>query len=112
MGCRPIYAILTSSQSTRLANLGALDVAVHVIRALREPDAERPDDVLEAQSELECLAIHLPQALHRGTGLRRSEEHTSELQSQSKLVCRLLLVKKMVQPNRLQNLKYGSLFAQ
>src|SRR2546427_7912864 len=30
-------------------------------------------------------------ALHR---LRRSEEHTSELQSQSNLVCRLLLEKK------------------
>src|SRR2546430_11870407 len=27
-------------------------------------------------------------------GIRRSEEHTSELQSQSNLVCRLLLVKK------------------
>src|SRR2546430_4227285 len=30
----------------------------------------------------------------RVTGYRRSEEHTSELQSQSNLVCRLLLEKK------------------
>src|SRR2546427_9362504 len=30
----------------------------------------------------------------RGRGRRRSEEHTSELQSQSNLVCRLLLEKK------------------
>src|SRR2546430_8126530 len=30
----------------------------------------------------------------RGCDDRRSEEHTSELQSQSNLVCRLLLVKK------------------
>src|SRR2546430_6957597 len=30
----------------------------------------------------------------RSTSLRRSEEHTSELQSQSNLVCRLLLEKK------------------
>src|SRR2546430_7353229 len=29
-----------------------------------------------------------------GTGMFRSEEHTSELQSQSNLVCRLLLEKK------------------
>src|SRR2546427_4776174 len=29
-----------------------------------------------------------------GRGVRRSEEHTSELQSQSNLVCRLLLEKK------------------
>src|SRR2546430_17401968 len=30
----------------------------------------------------------------RGNGVMRSEEHTSELQSQSNLVCRLLLEKK------------------
>src|SRR2546428_4399439 len=30
----------------------------------------------------------------RGGGVRRSEEHTSELQSRSDLVCRLLLEKK------------------
>src|SRR2546430_12757781 len=32
--------------------------------------------------------------LHEGAKLYRSEEHTSELQSQSNLVCRLLLEKK------------------
>src|SRR2546430_11227304 len=32
--------------------------------------------------------------LARGAALSRSEEHTSELQSQSNLVCRLLLEKK------------------
>src|SRR5579859_8217926 len=39
----------------------------------------------------------------------RSEEHTSELQSQSKLVCRLLLEKKKKTKNMLlirQNIKY------
>src|SRR5688572_32701326 len=36
-------------------------------------------------------------ARHRG---RRSEEHTSELQSQSNLVCRLLLEKKKTKPFR------------
>src|SRR3712207_8510491 len=36
-------------------------------------------------------------------GLRRSEEHTSELQSRQYLVCRLLLEKKK-QPNHTQNL--------
>src|SRR5688572_32659835 len=43
-------------------------------------------------------AVHVVGAEdHRGAGapvLRRSEEHTSELQSQSNLVCRLLLEKK------------------
>src|SRR5688572_33103583 len=44
---------------------------------------------------------HLPPPLHLGVvklpdqrGQHRSEEHTSELQSQSNLVCRLLLEKK------------------
>src|SRR2546430_8052366 len=40
---------------------------------------------------LECLPR---QALVAGVVLDRSEEHTSELQSQSNLVCRLLLEKK------------------
>src|SRR2546430_5975014 len=34
------------------------------------------------------------EALRRSIGAQRSEEHTSELQSQSNLVCRLLLEKK------------------
>src|SRR2546430_6423643 len=39
--------------------------------------------------------ITLPQ-LEQGKEMYRSEEHTSELQSQSNLVCRLLLEKKKV----------------
>src|SRR2546430_8757653 len=35
----------------------------------------------------------------RSAHLTRSEEHTSELQSQSNLVCRLLLEKKKKKPN-------------
>src|SRR2546430_12065294 len=36
----------------------------------------------------------VPFSRHPGEGVPRSEEHTSELQSQSNLVCRLLLEKK------------------
>src|SRR2546430_12635096 len=36
-------------------------------------------------------------------GLQRSEEHTSELQSQSNLVCRLLLEKKKNTPSLLRS---------
>src|SRR5688572_30882414 len=39
-----------------------------------------------------CRGAGVRSADHEGTG--RSEEHTSELQSQSNLVCRLLLEKK------------------
>src|SRR2546430_11415119 len=37
--------------------------------------------------------------LHPRDTMRRSEEHTSELQSQSNLVCRLLLEKKIILPS-------------
>src|SRR2546430_10863520 len=46
----------------------------------------------------EVRAFPLWQARFEATGLVRSEEHTSELQSQSKLVCRLLLEKKKNTP--------------
>src|SRR2546430_7416433 len=39
----------------------------------------------------------------------RSEEHTSELQSQSNLVCRLLLEKKKKTPYRMQVYKHVSM---
>src|SRR5437588_3994927 len=43
-----------------------------------------------------------------GTGARRSEEHTSELQSHSDLVCRLLLEKKKnTQPQQAELLIQG-----
>src|SRR2546430_8810239 len=40
-----------------------------------------------------------PAAVHRHAGHARSEEHTSELQSQSNIVCRLLLEKKKTTPH-------------
>src|SRR2546427_6063164 len=63
-----------------------------------------PSDGL-AQSGIEALGGHPPdlngdlRRVHRVTAIvsravLRSEEHTSELQSQSNLVCRLLLEKK------------------
>src|SRR2546430_9778589 len=41
-----------------------------------------------------ATAVRVRAAGRRSHELRRSEEHTSELQSQSNLVCRLLLEKK------------------
>src|SRR2546427_6765682 len=41
-------------------------------------------------------------------GLRRSEEHTSELQSQSNLVCRLLLEKKKKETQQLTINRYSN----
>src|SRR2546430_7988444 len=49
-------------------------------------DGRESDELVDVQ--------HLLQALQSFCQVRRSEEHTSELQSQSNLVCRLLLEKK------------------
>src|SRR2546427_3687445 len=51
---------------------------------------------LRADSQAAGVVLHLLIDKQNGrlTGERRSEEHTSELQSQSNLVCRLLLEKK------------------
>src|SRR5258707_6578850 len=66
----------------------------------------RPDTVQAgaggARGDLHVLdgrggaGLDLDQRDHRGRGGRRSEEHTSELQSRQYLVCRLLLEKKKI----------------
>src|SRR5690606_39830145 len=48
----------------------------------------------DAQTEEETGRVGPAQILHAQAELHRSEEHTSELQSREKLVCRLLLEKK------------------
>src|SRR2546430_4628273 len=45
-----------------------------------------------------CRARRIPPLPAHSPGAARSEEHTSELQSQSNLVCRLLLEKKKNPP--------------
>src|SRR5688572_31520837 len=57
------------------------------LRAEPEPLQHRREDVLHERQRLS-------RAHHRVGSELRSEEHTSELQSQSNLVCRLLLEKK------------------
>src|SRR5688572_32467954 len=53
------------------------------------------DGVEGRQPQPARLRVSAPRRLlHRHVGGGRSEEHTSELQSQSNLVCRLLLEKK------------------
>src|SRR5206468_6199306 len=56
---------------------------------------------IEAQCVGPCALVQCcgVQLTSRSTELRRSEEHTSELQSRSDLVCRLLLEKKKNHPS-------------
>src|SRR2546430_8887498 len=62
-----------------------------------ERDADRLRDFdREAVQRLiyRCAELHVNHIATSGDPFERSEEHTSELQSQSNLVCRLLLEKK------------------
>src|SRR2546430_4991278 len=98
MSCAHTSA-LTSSRPARLHE-------AHEARRVRAHDAVGEDDVVEdgvAHPRLgDEEARHLdPVVGPRLDGRRRrSEEHTSELQSQSNLVCRLLLEKKKKQQLR------------
>src|SRR2546430_3554471 len=51
---------------------------------------------------------HAANCAHQQQSLHRSEEHTSELQSQSNLVCRLLLEKKKNECSNTSRLLFGS----
>src|SRR5688572_31804106 len=66
--------------------------------AVAEQRAEALEDVRGAEVVRRDERAHRGRgrlsADHAARGVRRSEEHTSELQSQSNLVCRLLLEKK------------------
>src|SRR2546430_7173668 len=66
-----------------------------LFRSLAAPPsgAPRAPDRIRGDGRPRGLRVDAP--LPRG----RSEEHTSELQSQSNLVCRLLLEKKKTQPS-------------
>src|SRR2546430_8973514 len=65
--------------------------------------SSRPDFAVLAYPVISFTAEYTHQGSRRN--LIRSEEHTSELQSQSNLVCRLLLEKKKKhrKPNRIHN---------
>src|SRR2546430_8266077 len=56
----------------------------------RSSDLKKVSDIL--QGSIQFSLAHRAEAVQHA--LQRSEEHTSELQSQSNLVCRLLLEKK------------------
>src|SRR2546430_6030274 len=68
-----------------------------LFRSREHPPAVAAIDELLCQHRRQPNAI-LKRAVPERAGLPRSEEHTSELQSQSNLVCRLLLEKKKIMP--------------
>src|SRR2546430_8055491 len=71
----------------------------------RSEDEDEPAAVRRQARGLDAVDVHrillvvVVVADRAGDRVRRSEEHTSELQSQSNLVCRLLLEKKKKKSN-------------
>src|SRR2546430_6104557 len=63
-----------------------------LFRSPQKPDAVAAVQHCEDGGETQAATCPVPQGR---AGRERSEEHTSELQSQSNLVCRLLLEKKI-----------------
>src|SRR2546430_6542097 len=68
-----------------------------LFRSLQDPLDRRPVQRLVDHDRPQHRVGHHLRA-EPGEPRRRSEEHTSELQSQSNLVCRLLLEKKKMPP--------------
>src|SRR5438034_7191811 len=67
-----------------------------IFQALGRGSVDQIDsrDVLGAGDRDAGMAVSISREVGRPTARKRSEEHTSELQSHSDLVCRLLLEKK------------------
>src|SRR5206468_5566717 len=96
----PALPSFPTRRSSDLALMGDKLAARRVAADARVPllpgtDAvESPDDASRLADKLGYPVILKPAAGGGGIGMTRSEEHTSELQSRSDLVCRLLLEKK------------------
>src|SRR3712207_7764284 len=80
--------------TTLFRSTEALMVRGHDRVALREPVVQVGDVALRASGNGGRASIREPDR-----AVRRSEEHTSELQSRQYLVCRLLLEKKKNEPS-------------
>src|SRR5205085_8013154 len=87
-----------ATMQTRLSTQTHADLIRSVIAGHR---AGLPIDEVIRRSWSRCLTTYAldPYQSKRPNSVERSEEHTSELQSQSNLVCRLLLEKKKKNKN-------------
>src|SRR5688572_31873959 len=91
---RPPRSTLFPYTTLFRSGLGRLDDAAPVGKQMRH-------DTREAHPRILGLDVKDAAAMSNVVVEARSEEHTSELQSQSNLVCRLLLEKKKTKQNHL-----------
>src|SRR5688572_31674497 len=98
--CFFLFFFFTATATTEIYTLSlhdALPILLSFDAAFDALDATSGPLVLVGHSHV-ALAISA-----QGGGVARSEEHTSELQSQSNLVCRLLLEKKKKKKKRIKH---------
>src|SRR5688572_32240179 len=86
--------------TTEIYTLSLHDALPILLQAFDDPQATMHPDVVVFEGRSDDGDRALEEALCFGV-VARSEEHTSELQSQSNLVCRLLLEKKKYSSFRL-----------
>src|SRR3989475_4631398 len=95
-------AVADALKATKLIFITTYDGIMRQDQIIRQMLVADLDAILanhrdEILPEMLSKGIHASAACHAGVQrVHRSEEHTSELQSQSNLVCRLLLAKKRV----------------
>src|SRR5256885_12504919 len=96
--CRASSACLTSTPTWRAATIAASafsTLCAPISDHCTVPRGSPPSRISKREkSGASCTARALHSAPVRGSRAKRSEEHTSELQSPCNLVCRLLLEKK------------------
>src|SRR5688572_30932463 len=88
-----LFPYTTLFRSLRRARLPRLAGAAGVAHRAGG-DGARSYEARQPPDDGDGIGADGPRGTRDGTGGGRSEEHTSELQSQSNLVCRLLLEKK------------------
>src|SRR2546427_7394326 len=95
--------ITSGARSSRSFLSRLLRLMTRRYRSLRSEVANRPPSSGTRGLSSGGMTGMTSRIIHSGLfpDLRRSEEHTSELQSQSNLVCRLLLEKKKKQNRKL-----------
>src|SRR2546430_4313146 len=89
---RPPRSTLFPYTTLFRSSFGEMKRHHHHARHPEEDDVEARDEHRGGQEQLQVFRLLRP--AERAERHERSEEHTSELQSQSNLVCRLLLEKK------------------
>src|ERR1035441_10871957 len=85
----PVAAPIGVSRSSTFVSRTTLHIAIHDKVVLNSSMGNQPENIEEPTGSGDPFHVE-----EISTGIRRSEEHTSELQSLRHLVCRLLLEKK------------------